>query len=109
MYEKNIVTLAKTIAKIAHLWYNLIGNYPNMIRRLLMNKTVNVKSVAGDVYFSYTNNAVMSEKFIAQHCHDGYEILYVVEGSGKYVIEGAEYPIKPGTVLFAPPFFPQTP
>ncbi|MBE6644708.1 MAG: helix-turn-helix domain-containing protein [Ruminococcaceae bacterium] len=69
-----------------------------------MNKTVNVKSVGGDVYFSYTNNAVMSDKYIAQHCHDGYEILYVVEGRGKYVIEGAEYPIRSGTVLFAPPF-----
>lgn len=69
-----------------------------------MNKTVNVKSVAGDVYFNYSSIKAIPGKRIAQHCHDGYEILYVVEGNGKYVIEGAEYPIKPGTVLFAPPF-----
>ncbi len=36
-------------------------------------------------------------------CHDKYEILYVIEGEGKCLIEGAEYPIKPRTVfVFAP-------
>lgn len=69
-----------------------------------MNKSLKMRSVVGDVYFSYSNHAIPPSQLIAQHCHDGYEILYVVEGSGKYVIEGAEYPIKPGTVLFAPPF-----
>ena len=69
-----------------------------------MDRAVKVKSVTGDVYFSYSNCLLLPDGLIDQHCHDGYEILYVVEGNGKYVIEGAEYPIRPGTVLFAPPF-----
>ncbi len=37
------------------------------------------------------------------HCHPYYEVLYVIEGSGKYIIESAEYPIQPGTVLIVRP------
>lgn len=68
-----------------------------------MNKSVWQKKTDGDIFLSYANYEIAANKPIAQHCHDSYEILYVVEGSGKYVIEGAEYPIKPRTVLFAPP------
>ncbi len=69
-----------------------------------MNKSVRPKSVVGDVYFKYANFAVAPNNLDIQHCHDGYEILYVIDGNGKYVIEGAEYPIRPRTILFAPPF-----
>ena len=58
----------------------------------------------GNVYFKYTNSSTSQKGLGAQHCHDGFEILYVIEGHGKYVIEGAEYQIKPRTILFAPPF-----
>lgn len=38
-----------------------------------------------------------------QHCHDKYEILYVIEGEGRCLIEGVQYPIKPRTVfVFSP-------
>ena len=69
-----------------------------------MNKSVRPKSVVGDVYFRYSRNTTGSGNQTARHCHDGYEILYVIEGNGKYVIEGAEYLIRPRTILFAPPF-----
>ncbi len=69
-----------------------------------MNKSVRYKSVVGDVYFRYSNCTVEESKPDFRHCHDGYEILYVVDGCGKYVIEGAEYIIRPRTILFAPPF-----
>ncbi len=37
------------------------------------------------------------------HCHDKYEILYVIEGRGRCIIEGVEYQIKPRTAfLFTP-------
>lgn len=68
-----------------------------------MNKSIRPKNTVGDVYFRYSVSTT-KENDINQHCHDGYEILYVIDGSGKYVIEGAEYTIKPRTVLFAPPF-----
>ncbi len=37
------------------------------------------------------------------YCHDKYEILYVIEGRGRCIIEGTEYPVKPRTAfLFTP-------
>ena len=39
----------------------------------------------------------------SRHCHDTYEILYVSEGSGRYVVEGVEYPVKPRTLMIFPP------
>ena len=38
------------------------------------------------------------------HCHDKYEILYVIEGGGTCVIEGAEYIIKPRCAFVFLPF-----
>ena len=69
-----------------------------------MNKSAIHKNTLGEVYISYSNFVTTPANLDTQHCHDGYEILYVSEGNGKYVIEGAEYPIRPRTVLFAPPF-----
>ncbi len=62
------------------------------------------KKAVGDVDFDFSSREVAENTVISQHCHDAYEILYVVSGNGKYVIEGVEYPIRSGTVLFAPPF-----
>ncbi len=39
-----------------------------------------------------------------RHCHKNYEILYVVRGEGTYQIEGAEYPVKPNTLLLIRPY-----
>lgn len=38
-----------------------------------------------------------------RHCHDHYEILYVVQGSGRYIVEGAEYTMRPRTLIVIPP------
>ena len=38
------------------------------------------------------------------HCHDKYEILYVIEGSGKCIIEGEEYTLRPRCVFVFLPF-----
>ena len=43
------------------------------------------------------------ENLNSRHCHDKYEIIYVLEGNGKYVVEGVEYPIKPHTLMIFPP------
>lgn len=37
------------------------------------------------------------------HCHDTYEILYVAEGKGRYIVEGVEYSMRPGTLIIVPP------
>ena len=55
--------------------------------------------------FSYFEACTDSapENLNSNHCHDKYEIIYVVEGSGKYVVEGVEYPINPHTLMIFPP------
>ena len=69
-----------------------------------MNEAIRPKNVVGEVYFRYSTDEEVLAKYDNQHCHDSYEILYIINGSGKYVIEGAEFPIKPRMVLFAAPF-----
>ena len=39
-----------------------------------------------------------------RHCHNYYELLYVVRGEGKYIVEGVEYPLKPQTLLLTRPY-----
>ena len=43
------------------------------------------------------------ENMNANHCHDKYEIIYVQEGQGKYIVEGVEYPVRPRTLMIFPP------
>ena len=69
-----------------------------------MDKNGMSKIKSAIINLKYTNSSTSQKGLGAQHCHDGFEILYVVEGQGKYVIEGAEYQIRPRTILFAPPF-----
>jgi len=37
------------------------------------------------------------------HCHDSYELLFVMEGAGKYVVEGREYALTARSVMIAKP------
>lgn len=39
-----------------------------------------------------------------RHCHPYYELLYVKNGNGKYVVESAEYPLQANTLLFLRPY-----
>lgn len=45
-----------------------------------------------------------NENLNTRHCHNEYEILYVAEGNGRYLIEGAEFELKPRTLVFIRPF-----
>ncbi len=47
---------------------------------------------------------IIPDKLSESHCHDFYEIIYVVNGSGKYVVEGAEYKVSPRTLMLIRPF-----
>lgn len=38
------------------------------------------------------------------HAHEGLEILYVLEGTGKYVINNRMFPLKPSTLVVVKPF-----
>lgn len=39
-----------------------------------------------------------------RHTHKMFELIYVIKGRGRYVVEGAEYPLLPGTVLLLRPY-----
>ncbi len=69
-----------------------------------MNDNLKGRTKPGGIYLQHASFAKTPENLDKRHCHDEYEILYVVDGKGIYVIEGAEYSVKPGTVLFAPPY-----
>lgn len=53
---------------------------------------------------SYCYDATPPSSLDTQHCHDTYEILYIVSGRGEYLVEGASYEIKPGTLMLIRPF-----
>ena len=57
----------------------------------------------GSIDYSDAKTDKVPENLNTRHCHDKYEIIYVVEGSGKYVVEGVEYPISPRTLMIFPP------
>ncbi len=54
----------------------------------------------------YTHNTNQMPDLITfeQHCHDFYELLYILQGSGKYIVEGIEYPIHPHALFLVPPY-----
>ena len=58
----------------------------------------------GNFTFSYSLDEVPPESLDISHCHDKYEILYVIDGSGRMVIEGTLFDIKPGTLIVIRPF-----
>ena len=62
-----------------------------------------VKLGAPGFLFSHAESKA-DEKLSTRHCHDTYEILFVSEGKGRYLIEGAEFKLKPRTLVLIKPF-----
>ena len=62
-----------------------------------------IRSYKNFTYAHVVTEHPENERF-ERHCHKNYEILYVVRGEGTYQIEGAEYPIKPNTLLLIRPY-----
>lgn len=58
----------------------------------------------GNFDFSYTMDKQPPECLDNKHCHDTYEVLYVLEGTGRFMVEGTSFDIKPGTLLLIKPF-----
>lgn len=38
------------------------------------------------------------------HCHESHELLYVLHGEGKYIVEGVEYPLRPQSLFLMHPY-----
>ncbi len=57
----------------------------------------------GKIKIEYSFDEKSPNNLNNRHCHNQYEILYVLDGSGKYIVEGTEYPIRPRTLMLFPP------
>lgn len=55
------------------------------------------------VTFRYRADTKISDSLSAKHCHSIYEIIFVVSGKGRYIVEGAEYELKGRTLALIPP------
>ena len=67
-----------------------------------MNKITEVKSSGID--FTHRYDCSVPDNLDDRHCHDKYEILMVLEGEGRYIVEGEEYRICPRTLMVIRPF-----
>ena len=57
----------------------------------------------GNISYKHSYSKVPEDNLYERHCHNGYELLYIVKGEGTYVVEGTEYQMKPNTLLIARP------
>ena len=53
---------------------------------------------------AYTYDITAPESINMRHCHDFYEILFVVRGSGRFLLEGSTFNIRPGSLIIMKPF-----
>ena len=51
----------------------------------------------------YSGESKSSYKPPKDHCHDRYEIIYTVSASGRYIVEGSEYSVRPRTLMLIRP------
>ena len=64
-----------------------------------------LKIISKGVDFSHTvEECAPTEVLATRHCHDEYEILYVVSGKGRIILEGSEFPINSRTLFLIKPF-----
>ncbi len=53
---------------------------------------------------SHTRQIAIPPQPNNNHCHECFEILYVIEGSGRFVVEGEEYPVHSGCLFLVRPY-----
>ena len=58
----------------------------------------------GGIHCAYRVSEPPESALTVSHCHDKYEILYVVGGEGRYIVEGNEYEMRPGSLMVIRPF-----
>ena len=64
-----------------------------------MPKTTEIQGIT----LSHSVDGSASQKLSLSHCHDTYELLFVMEGAGKYVVEGREFALTARSVMIAKP------
>ena len=64
--------------------------------------TYSVEEYQGIRFYHSVDEHPIPDVF-SRHCHVHYEIIYVVRGAGKYVVEGERYDLRPATLMFFRP------
>lgn len=54
--------------------------------------------------YHYTRTENPDKSVFEQHCHDSYELLYVLRGEGRYFVEGIECPLHANTAILFHPY-----
>lgn len=67
-----------------------------------MEKTITTSGPFPVVY-RYCRELSPTPSAFARHCHEGYELIYISEGDGRFIVEGSAYEVRPGTILFFRP------
>jgi len=62
-----------------------------------------VLDLPGPIGYLHHREVMPTPSAFARHCHDGYELISISEGRGRFIVEGSEYEVRPGTVLFFRP------
>lgn len=58
---------------------------------------------AHHLYMRYAIDELPDDRAFAMHMHEQYEIYYFVSGNASYLVEGANYPLYPGSILIMQP------
>ncbi len=53
-------------------------------------------------YHHFYDDSPLPSDF-SRHCHDFFELIFVEQGTGKYIVEGTQYYMEPGTLLLLRP------
>ena len=68
-----------------------------------MRKNVVFSSQSTNIGYSFKSSTSRPMTLDNNHCHSHFEILYIVRGEGRYVVEGISYPIAPGSLMLIRP------
>ena len=99
----SIAFFAYNIANIALLWYNIGRGISLFDRRDGEKMEERISTEYKNSAFLYQNSEAPVLTNFRWHCHAFYELLYVVRGEGKFIVEGTEYPLRSGTVFLMAP------
>ncbi|MBR2612007.1 MAG: AraC family transcriptional regulator [Clostridia bacterium] len=62
-------------------------------------------SIGGDgITARHSRQTTHPQQLNNNHCHEYFEILYIIEGSGRFVVEGEEYPVHSGCLFLIRPY-----
>ena len=54
-------------------------------------------------FYYALSETVSKDNYYPKHVHDYYEILIILNGKGKFLIEGVEYPFENNSLFVIPP------